>query len=43
MAKHQAVSQYKSNSKKRGKHSKSASDNKGSKNYKKPYKSQGRA
>jgi hypothetical protein len=31
-----------SKSKKRGKHSKSASSNKASKNYKKPYASQGR-
>jgi hypothetical protein len=42
MAKTQAVSQHKSNSKKRGKHSKSASDNKASKNYEKSYKGQGR-
>jgi hypothetical protein len=37
-----AVAKYVSNSKKRGKHSKSASSNKGSKNYSKPYNSQGR-
>jgi hypothetical protein len=42
MAKQQAVSQRISKSKKRGKHSKSASANKASKNYSKPYKSQGR-
>jgi hypothetical protein len=39
---HQAVSSHVSKSKKRGKHSKSASSNKASKNYKKPYASQGR-
>ena len=38
----QAVSGYVSKSKKRGKHSKKESNNKASKNYKKPYKSQGR-
>jgi len=38
----QAVVKYVSKSKKRGKHSKSASSNKASKNYVKPYKSQGR-
>jgi c-di-AMP phosphodiesterase-like protein len=42
MAKQQAISQRISKSKKRGKHSKSASANKASKNYSKPYKSQGR-
>ena len=38
----QAVSKYVSKSKKRGKHSKSASSNKASKNYAKPYNAQGR-
>jgi hypothetical protein len=42
MAKGQSVSSYVSKSKKRGKHSKSASSNKASKNYKKPYVGQGR-
>jgi hypothetical protein len=42
MAKQQAVSKFISKSKKRGKHSKSASSNKASKNYKKPYGGQGR-
>jgi hypothetical protein len=42
MAKQQAVSKFISKSKKRGKHSKSASSNKRSKNYKKPYASQGK-
>lgn len=37
-----AVARYVSKSKKRGKHSKSASTNKASKNYSKPYNSQGR-
>jgi hypothetical protein len=37
-----AVARYVSKSKKRGKHSKSASSNKASKNYSKPYNSQGR-
>lgn len=37
-----AVARYVSKSKKRGKHSKSASINKASKNYSKPYNSQGR-
>jgi hypothetical protein len=37
-----AVAKYVSKSKKRGKHSKSASSNKASKNYSKPYNSQGR-
>ena len=37
-----AVARYVSKSKKRGKHSKSASTNKASKNYTKPYNSQGR-
>ena len=37
-----AVARYVSKSKKRGKHSKSASANKASKNYSKPYNSQGR-
>jgi hypothetical protein len=36
------VAKYASKSKKRGKHSKSASSNKASKNYSKPYNSQGR-
>jgi hypothetical protein len=40
--KQQATSSHVSKSKKRGKHSKSASSNKASKNYKKPYASQGR-
>jgi hypothetical protein len=42
MAKAQAATGYVSKSKKRGKHSKSASANKASKNYKKPYKGQGK-
>ena len=42
MAKGQSVSSYVSKSKKRGKHSKSASSNKASKNYKKGYVGQGR-
>jgi hypothetical protein len=42
MKKQQAVSNHVSKSKKRGKHSKSASSNKASKNYKKPYASQGK-
>jgi len=42
MAKGQSVSSYISKSKKRGKHSKQESANKASKNYKKPYKGQGR-
>jgi hypothetical protein len=42
MKKQQATSSHVSKSKKRGKHSKSASSNKASKNYKKPYASQGR-
>jgi hypothetical protein len=42
MKKQQAVSNHVSKSKKRGKHSKSASANKASKNYKKPYASQGK-
>ena len=37
-----AVANYVSKSKKRGKHAKSASSNKASKNYSKPYNSQGR-
>lgn len=37
-----AVAKYVSKSKNRGKHSKSASSNKASKNYSKPYNSQGR-
>jgi hypothetical protein len=37
-----AVAKYVSKSKKRGKHSKSASSNKASRNYSKPYNSQGR-
>jgi hypothetical protein len=37
-----AVAKYVSKSKKRGRHSKSASSNKASKNYSKPYNSQGR-
>jgi hypothetical protein len=40
--KSQGVSNHVSKSKKRGKHSKSASSNKRSKNYKKSYKGQGR-
>lgn len=42
MAKGQTTASYVSKSKKRGKHSKSASDNKNSKHYKKPYKGQGK-
>lgn len=42
MAKQQAISKHVSKSKKRGKHSKSASGNKASKNYKKAYVGQGR-
>jgi hypothetical protein len=42
MKKQQAVSNHVSKSKKRGKHSKSASSNKASKNYKKGYVRQGR-
>jgi hypothetical protein len=42
MAKVQTINGYVSKSKKRGKHSKSASSNKASKNYKKPYAGQGR-
>ena len=42
MAKVQSATRHVSKSKKRGKHSKSASGNKASKNYSKPYKSQGR-
>jgi hypothetical protein len=42
MAKVQSATNHVSKSKKRGKHSKSASSNKQSKNYKKPYASQGR-
>jgi len=42
MAKAQAATGYVSKSKKRGKHSKRASANKASKNYKKPYKGQGK-
>ena len=42
MAKGQSVSSYVSKSKKRGNHSKQESANKASKNYKKPYKGQGR-
>ena len=38
----QTANQYVSKSKKRGKHSKSASDNKASKNYAKPYRGQGK-
>jgi hypothetical protein len=38
----QAVAKFVSKSKKRGKHSKKASNNKGSKNYSKPYNAQGR-
>ena len=38
----QTATLYKSTSKKRGKHSKKASASKLSKNYKKPYKGQGR-
>ena len=38
----QSVAKYVSKSKKRGKHSKSASSNKASKNYVKPYNAQGR-
>ena len=38
----QAASTYSSKSKKRGKHSKKESNNKASKNYKKPYNSQGK-
>jgi hypothetical protein len=37
-----AVVKYVSKSKKRGKHSKKASNNKASKNYSKPYNAQGR-
>jgi len=37
-----AVAKYVSKSKKRGKHSKKASNNKASKNYSKPYNAQGR-
>ena len=40
--KSQTVNTYVSKSKKRGKHSKSASDNKASKNYSKPYQGQGK-
>jgi len=40
--KSQGVSSYISKSKKRGKHSKSASSNKHSKKYKKPYRGQGK-
>lgn len=42
MAKGQSIARYVSKSKKRGKHSKSASENKNSKHYKKPYKGQGK-
>lgn len=42
MAKAQQISAYRSKSKKRGKHSKKESNNKASKNYKKPYSSQGK-
>jgi hypothetical protein len=42
MAKIRSVIPHVSNSKKRGKHSKSESNNKRSKNYKKKYKGQGR-
>jgi len=42
MAKLQTATSYISKSKKRGLHSKSASANKASKNYSKPYKGQGR-
>jgi hypothetical protein len=42
MARGQSVASYVSKSKKRGKHSKKASDNKHSKNYKKRYKGQGK-
>lgn len=41
-AKGQAVTSHVSKSRKRRKHSKSASSNKRSKNYKKPYASQGK-
>jgi hypothetical protein len=40
--KSQTVNSYISKSKKRGKHSKSASANKASKNYAKPYRGQGK-
>ena len=42
MAKLQTATSYISKSKKRRKHSKQESANKASKNYKKPYKGQGR-
>lgn len=42
MAKGQSANLHISKSKKRGKHSKSASSNKQSKNYKKRYKGQGK-
>ena len=42
MAKIQTATSYISKSKKRRKHSKQESANKASKNYKKPYKGQGR-
>jgi hypothetical protein len=42
MAKVQTATSYVSKSKKRGKHSKQESSNKRSKNYKKPYKGQGK-
>jgi hypothetical protein len=42
MAKLQTATSYVSHSKKRGKHSKQESKNKRSKNYKKPYKGQGK-
>ena len=42
MAKLQTATTYVSKSKKRHKHSKKASDNKSSKNYKKKYKGQGK-
>lgn len=38
----QTATTYRSKSKKRGKHSKKESNNKASKNYKKPYNSQGK-